>query len=136
MTNHWLFKTDPETYAWSDLERTKKEMWDGVTNPLALKHLRSVRKGDEIFIYHSGNDKAIIGIAVTASDPYPDPSGRNPKLAVIDLVPHELLKRPVRLAEIKANGKLRSWELVRLARLSVMPVPGAHWDEIMRLSRA
>lgn len=135
MTNHWLFKTDPETYAWSDLEQSKKEMWDGVTNNLALKHLRLARKGDEIFIYHSGNDKAIIGIAVAASDPYPDPSGRNPKLAVIDLVPHKLLKTPVALAEIKANGKLRSWELVRLSRLSVMPVSQTQWDEIMSLSR-
>ncbi len=133
--NLWLFKTDPDTYAWKDLRKTKKEMWDGVANNLALKYLRSVKKGDQVFIYHSGDDKAIVGIAKIASDSYQDPSQKDSKLAVIDIAAHEELKRPIALSEIKANQKLKSWELARLPRLSVMPTTQAQWDEVLRLSQ-
>ena len=133
--NLWLFKTDPDTYSWKDLRSKKLEVWDGVANNLALKHLRSIKKGDQILIYHSGGDKAIMGIAKAASNPYSDSSQKNSKLAVIDIAPDKELKRPVSLAEIKANAKLKSWELVRLSRLSVMPATQAEWSEVFRLSQ-
>lgn len=131
----WLFKTDPDTYTWSDLCQVKKEIWDGVTNNLALKYLRSMKKDDSIFIYHSGIERAIVGIGKARSNPYPDPSQKNQKLVVIDLAPSKKLKRPVTLSEIKSNQKLKTWELVRLSRLSVMPTTQAEWDEVLHLSR-
>ena len=133
--NRWLFKTDPDTYSWNDLAKTKKEIWNGVRNPLALKNLRSIQKGDSIFIYHTGNEKAVIGIAEALGSAYPDPREKNPKLAVIDLRPLEALKRPVTLAEIKSNKKLASWELVRFSRLSVMPATEEQWKEVIRLNK-
>ena len=130
---YWLFKSDPEVYSWKDLSGVKKEIWDGVSNNLALKHLRSVKKGDLIFIYHSGDDKAVMGIARALSGGYPDPSQKDEKLAVVDIAPDKSLKRPVTLAEIKANPKFKTWELVRMSRLSVMPVTEAMWQEVLRL---
>ena len=130
---YWLFKSDPEVYSWKDLSGVKKEIWDGVSNNLALKHLRSVKKGDLIFIYHSGDDKAVMGIARALSGGYPDPSQKDEKLAVVDIAPDQPLKRPVTLAEIKANPKFKTWELVRMSRLSVMPVTEAMWQEVLRL---
>ena len=134
--NLWLFKTDPDTYSWQDLLKAKKEIWDGVANNLALKHLRAIKKGDAILIYHSGDEKAVMGRARAVSDSYPDPSKNDPKLAVVDIAPEDALDRPVRLAEIKAVKKLATWELVRFSRLSVMPATPDQWDEILRLSRA
>lgn len=133
--NFWLFKTDPETYAWNDLVKAKREVWDGVSNNLALKHLRSVRKGDQVFMYHSGADKAVVGIAKAASDSYLDPSAEDSKLVAVDVAPVEKLGRAVPLSEIKLNPKLRSWELVKLSRLSVMPTTEAQWAEVIRLGR-
>lgn len=133
--NLWLFKTDPGTYAWQDLQAMKKERWDGVSNNLALKHLRSVKAGDQIFIYHSGEEKAIVGIAKAASDSYPDPSRKDPKFAVVDIIPFEKLEKPVTLLKIKSNQGLESWELVRLSRLSVMPVTPFQWKEALRLGK-
>ncbi len=124
----WLFKSDPETYSWQDLVRDKKTMWDGVANPLALKHMRSVKKGDSILIYHTGVEKSVVGIAEAASDSYTDP-------AVVDIKAVKPLHRPVSLAEIKANPKLKSWELVRMPRLSVMPVTEEAWREVLRISQ-
>ena len=129
----WLFKTDPGTYAWDDLVRAERERWDGVANPLALKHLRSVKKGDTILIYHTGKEKAVRGLAQAASAPYPDPG--NAKLYVVDIEPVEPLEEPVTLARIKQNKKLKNWELVRLSRLSVMPASPEQWEEVLRLSR-
>ena len=133
--NLWLFKTDPDTYSWDDLLKAKKEVWDGVANPLALKNLRSVKKGDQIFIYHTGDEKAVIGIAKAASDSYPDPKDKSGKLAVVELAPEKSLPQPVLLSEIKTNSKLKSWDLVRLGRLSVMPASQDQWDEVLKLSR-
>ena len=133
--NRWLFKSDPDVYSWIDLQKVKKEMWDGVANNLALKNLRTIQKGDLIFIYHSGADKSIIGIAKALSASYPNPSEKDPKLAVIDIAPLESLVRPVTLAEVKKNKKLQSWELVRFSRLSVMPVTSEQWEEILSMSR-
>ncbi len=126
--SYWLFKTDPDTYSWHDLVKASKEMWDGVANPLALKNLRAVRKGDQVFIYHTGSEKSVIGIARAVSDGYGEP-------AVVDLSPEKPLNHPVSLSEIKSNPKLKSWDLVRLGRLSVMPVSSGQWNEVLRLSQ-
>jgi predicted RNA-binding protein with PUA-like domain len=132
MAQRWLVKTEPSTYSFGQLQRDKVTVWDGVKNPLALKHLANIRKGDRIFIYHTGDEKAVVGTARATSDPYPDSRQRNPRFLVIDLAADRPLARPVTLAEIKQNAKLKRLDLVRLPRLSVMPVAGDEWSEIER----
>ena len=100
---YWLLKTDPDTYSYEDLERDKKTVWDGVANNLALIHMREMKKGDLAFVYHSGAEKGIVGIAEIASDPYPDPKEENPKLVVVDVKAKTRLTRAIPLSEIKAN---------------------------------
>ena len=133
MAERWLMKTEPSEYSYNDLEKEKKTSWTGVSNPLALKHLRSMKKGDFAFIYHTGDEKAVVGIAAIASDPYSDPKSKNPKLVVVDIVPRGRLVRPVTLAEIKAVKLFAEFELVRMPRLSVMPVPERLWQAIERM---
>ena len=135
MTTHWLLKTEPSTYSFAHLQRDGRAVWDGVKNPVALKNLRSVQKDDRIFIYHTGDEKAVVGIAVALGSAYPDPKLKDPKLVVIDLAPVAALPRPVTLAEIKASPKFAGWDLLRQPRLSVMAVPPQHWSEIERLAR-
>lgn len=130
----WLFKSDPDTYSWHHLVKDKKTIWDGVANNLALKHLRSIKKGDEIFIYHSGDEKSIVGIAKAVSDSYPNPSEKVSNLLVVDIAPVRPLENPVTLQIIKQNAQLANWELVRMSRLSVMPVNDTHKREVIRLS--
>jgi len=125
--NYWLLKTEPSTYSFADLEREGEAVWDGVTNPLALKHLRAMKKGDLALLYHTGNEKQIVGIAEVASDSYPDPKQRNPKLVVVNLKPRERLKYTVTLAAIKQRKEFADWELVRMGRLSVVPVSPERW---------
>jgi predicted RNA-binding protein with PUA-like domain len=132
----WLVKTEPTAYSFAQLEREKRTVWDGVKNALARKHLAAVRRGDPVLVYHTGDEKAVVGIAKAASDPYPDPRLKDPKAVVVDLVPVKRLKRPVALAELKARPALRSFPLVRLPRLSVMPVTEAERAEIERLAKA
>jgi predicted RNA-binding protein with PUA-like domain len=132
MANHWLLKTEPSTYSFADLERDKKAVWDGVSNALALKHLRSMRRGDLAFIYHTGDEKQIVGIAEVTSDPYPDPKEKDARLVVVDLKPRERLLRPVTLSEVKANAEFRDFELVRIGRLSVMSVSESRWKRLLR----
>ena len=131
MTNRWLLKTEPGEYSFDDLIRDKKTVWDGVTNPLALKHLRAIRKGDDLLIYHTGNVRATVGLARVVSDPYPDPARQDPKVVVVDVVPVRRLAHPVTLEAIKANPAFREFELVRIPRLSAMPVPVALWKRIL-----
>jgi predicted RNA-binding protein with PUA-like domain len=135
MAHGWLLKTEPSTYSFADLQRDKRTVWDGVKNPQALKNLSQVQKGDRLFIYHTGDEKAVVGIATALSNAYADPKQNDPKLLVIDLAPHGALPRPVTLAEIKASPRFGGWELVRLPRLSVMPVSREHWAEIERLAQ-
>jgi predicted RNA-binding protein with PUA-like domain len=130
----WLLKTEPEEYSFDDLIRDKKTVWDGVTNPLALKHLRAIRKGDELLIYHTGNTRAAVGLARAESDPYPDPSKQEPKVVMVDVVPVRRLAQPVTLEAIKTAPAFRGFELVRLPRLSVMPVPATLWKRILQMS--
>jgi predicted RNA-binding protein with PUA-like domain len=136
MPRRWLFKTEPAEYSFADLEREQKTVWDGVINNLALKNLREVRLGDEILIYHSGDEKAIVGIAEAISDVYPNPREDDEKLVVINIKPKRRLSRPLTLAEIKNKESLRDFDLVRLPRLSVMPVTPEQWESLTDLLRS
>ena len=120
--NRWLLKTEPSAYSFAALVSDGRTTWDGVKNPLALKHLANARRGDSFFIYHTGGEKAVVGLARALSDPYPDPKKKDPKLLVIDLEAAKSLAKPVTLAAIKADGRFAGFDLVRLPRLSVMPV--------------
>lgn len=128
MPNRWLFKTEPEEYSYDDLERDKKCVWDGVSSNQALKNLRSVKLGDEILIYHTGHEKAIVGMAEVISDAYPDPTANDEHLIVINLKPKRRLAQPLTLAEIKANEAFCEFDLVRLPRLSVVPISKQYWE--------
>ena len=128
-------KTEPGTYSYADLERDGKAVWDGVSNPVALKHIRSMRKGDQVLLYHTGEEKSIIGIAEVTSEPYPDPKSKDPRLVVINLKPVRRLANSVSLASVKAEKVFKDFELVRIPRLSVMPVPTVLWRFIMQMSR-
>jgi predicted RNA-binding protein with PUA-like domain len=132
---YWLLKTEPTVYSFSNLERDKKTVWDGVSNNLALKHIRSMRKGDLVFIYHTGDEKAVAGIAEVVSDPYPDPKEADAKLVVVDVKARETLPRAVSLSEIKAQSQLKDFELVRLPRLSVMPVAESVWSHLLEMAK-
>jgi predicted RNA-binding protein with PUA-like domain len=136
MANHWLLKTEPSTYSFDDLERDKKAVWDGVSNALALKHLRTMKRGDLAFIYHTGDEKQIIGIAEVTSDAYPDPKEKDARLVVVDLKPRERLARPVTLSEVKADAGFGDFELVRIGRLSVMPVSESRWKKLVKMGAA
>ena len=122
MRARWLFKTEPSEFSYDDLERAGETVWDGIANALALIHLRKVRKGDLIVLYHTGGEKAAVGLVRAASDPYPDPKARDDKRVVVDLVPYRRWKTPVPLAAVKRDARLKDWELVTFSRLSVMPV--------------
>ncbi len=135
MAAGWLFKSDPETYSFSDLVREGKTVWDGVSNNLALKHLRNVRHGDLALIYHTGSERTVVGIAEILSDPYPDPKEKNSRLVVVDVAAREKLARPVSLDEIKKQAPLKNFDLVRLSRLSVMPVSESQWAALLALAR-
>jgi predicted RNA-binding protein with PUA-like domain len=131
----WLFKTEPSAYSFAQLQRDQRTVWDGVKNPMALKNLGQMEKGDRVLIYHTGDEKAVIGTATALGPAYPDPKKHDPRLLVIDLAADTALPRPVTLREIKASPKFEGWELVRLPRLSVMPVSAEHWAEIHRLAK-
>ena len=132
---NWLFKEEPSSYSFDRFRKDGGTVWAGVKNPLARKHLRSVKKGDRIFYYHTGNEKAVVGVAKATSDAYLDPKDKTGKAVVVNLAPERALARPVTLAEIKASKAFASFVLTRLPRLSVMPVSDAEWSEIERLSR-
>ena len=134
MAAKWLFKSDPDHYSFSDLERDGQTVWDGISNNLALKNLRSVRRGDMMLVYHTGNERAVVGLAEAASDPYPDPQQKDARLVVIDLRAKEKVARPVTLDEIKKSSVLKNSDLVRLPRLSVMPVSENQWTTILAMA--
>jgi predicted RNA-binding protein with PUA-like domain len=132
----WLVKEEPDHYAFDQLQTDRKTVWAGVRNPLAQKHLRGIRRGDRIFYYHTGKEKAVVATAKAASDAYPDPNDASGRLSVVDIVPEKKLARPVTLSEIKADKAFASFPLVRMSRLSVMPVTDAEWARIEQLSRS
>jgi predicted RNA-binding protein with PUA-like domain len=131
----WLVKEEPDHYNFDSLVRDGSTCWSGVKNPLAQKYLRSIRKGDRIFYYHTGKEKAVVAIARAATDAYTDPKDKTGKMAVVDVVPETKLPRPVTLAEIKADPAFASFPLVRISRLSVMPVTEAEWKRIESISK-
>jgi predicted RNA-binding protein with PUA-like domain len=132
---NWLMKEEPSNYSYDELARDGRTAWTGVRNPLAQKHLRSIRKGDRIFFYHTGKEKAVVGIARAAGDPYPDPADKSGKLCAVDVEPVKKLAGPVTLASIKADKAFASFPLVRMARLSVMPVSDEEWKRIEGMAR-
>lgn len=119
--NYWILKTEPSDYSYDDLVKDKKTVWDGVANNAALIHMRNVKKGDMGLIYHTGEERQIVGVAKIVSDPYADPKLNDVRLVVFDVRPHKRLKKPVTLAEVKENKKYADFDLVRQGRLSVMP---------------
>jgi predicted RNA-binding protein with PUA-like domain len=132
----WLLKTEPDTYAWDQLVKDKRTVWDGVANNTALKHIRSMKKGDVALIYHTGDERAAVGVAEIVSNPYPDPDEQDDKLVVVDLKPKKKLPQPVTLADIKADPAFAGWDLLRIGRLSVVPVPDAMWKRIEELAES
>jgi len=136
MPQYWLLKTEPSDYSYADLNRDGKTIWDGVSNNLALKHLRNMKRGDLAFIYHTGKERALVGIAEVISDPYPDPKKNDPKLAVVEVKAREELPHSVSLAEVKADSKFSDFLLVRLPRLSVMPVTPPQWNRLLAMAGA
>lgn len=131
----WLVKEEPEHYAYDQLEKDRQTVWAGVRNPLAQKYLRSIRKGDRIFYYHTGKEKAVVAVARALGDAYPDPGDATGKAFVVDVAPEKKLPRPVTLAAIKADRAFADFALVRMSRLSVMPVTDSQWTRIEKMSR-
>jgi len=135
MEKLWLMKTEPGTYSFDDLVREGETIWDGVSNPLALKHLRSMQKGDRVLIYHTGSEKAVVGIAEVVGNPGPPTGEKDAKLVVVEIRAANRLQSPVTLQAIKADKTFAGFELVRLPRLSVMPVPNSLWAKILKMGK-
>jgi predicted RNA-binding protein with PUA-like domain len=132
---NWLIKEEPSHYSFSDLLRDGRTSWTGVRNAVAQKHLRSMREGDRIFFYHTGDVKAVVGIARAASPPYPDPTDDAGKMYAVDVVPVKKLHSAVTLAAVKADKSFAAFPLVRMSRLSVMPVTNDEWHRIETMSK-
>jgi len=133
MPSYWILKTEPSTYSFEDLRREGRTRWDGISNAVALKHLRSMRRGDRALVYHTGDEKRMVGLATVASDPYPDPSGEQ-SASVVDLEAGPPLAQPVTLAQVKADTAFADLGLVRMSRLSVVPVPEAQWKRLLGMA--
>ena len=136
--NYWLAKQEPSGprgYKILQLQKDKKTMWDGVHNNLALKHIRNMKKDDLVFFYHTGDERQVVGIMSVISNPYPNPEEENKRFVVVDVKFKKLLKTPVTLDTIKKQKKFKDWELLRISRLSVMPVPKIIWDYIIKMSQ-
>lgn len=134
MSSKWLLKSDPETYSFNDLLREGTARWDGVSNNLALKNLRNFHRGDLALVYHTGEERAVVGIAEILSDPYPDPARNDPRLVVVDIKARKRLKHPVSLDEIKGQAVFKTFDLVKLPRLSVMSVSDVQWAALLALA--
>lgn len=130
----WLLKTEPSTYSFDDLLRDGKTTWDGVTNTTALKHIRTMKKGDLALIYHTGDERAVVGVAEVASAPYADPKAGDEKIVVFDLKPKKKLKAPVTLDAIKSDKAFAGWDLLRIGRLSIVPTPPPMWERVIELA--
>jgi predicted RNA-binding protein with PUA-like domain len=133
--SYWLLKTEPNVYSYDDLKRDEQTIWDGVNNNLALKHIRTMAVGDLALIYHTGGERQAMGIAEIVSLPYVDPKLNDPKRAVVDVKAVRSLKHPVTLAQIKQDSsRFENFDLLRISRLSVVPVSLDHWQQILHLS--
>jgi len=135
MVNYWLCKQEPSSYNLDLLEKERATIWDGVHNNLALKHINQMKKGDLAFFYHSGDEKQIVGIMSITSSPYPNPEEKDERYVAVNVKFKKRLKRPVTLSQMKEKKAFRDWELLRISRLSVMPVPSEIWSEIIRISQ-
>ena len=138
MINYWLAKQEPSGprgYNILQLKEDKKTIWDGVHNNLALKHIRNMKKDDLVFFYHTGDERQVVGIMSVTSNPYPNPEEDNERFVVVDVKFKSLLAKSVGLDEIKKQKGLENWELLRISRLSVMPVPKSIWDLIIKMSK-
>jgi predicted RNA-binding protein with PUA-like domain len=131
---YWLFKEEPDHYSFADLERDGATVWNGVTNNLARQNLRKVRPGDRVLYYHTGKEKAVVGVMEVTGGPMPDPESEDPKSVVVKVKPLSRLSSPVTLERIKGDSQLAGWDLVRLPRLSVMPVSAKQWQRVQDLS--
>lgn len=136
MPRYWILKTDPDTYPYDALERDGRTRWDGVRNPQALRYIRAMAPGDRLLVYHSGNDKAVVGEATVVGSPYPDPDAQDERLSVIDVAAAGRLVTPVTLAAIKRDRVFSDLGLVRQGRLSVIPATKAQWTRLRRLGGA
>jgi predicted RNA-binding protein with PUA-like domain len=136
MPSYWILKTEPSAYSFDQLVRDGHAVWDGVKNPVALKNLRAMAKGDSLLIYHTGDEKSVIGLAEVTKPAYPDPKKKDPRLVVIELKPGKRLRRPVPLAAIRAEPGLAGLALVRAPRLSVVPADAAQWKTLLSLGGA
>jgi predicted RNA-binding protein with PUA-like domain len=134
MPGYWILKTEPSTYSHADLVKDGTTVWDGVKNPVALRNLAAMKRGDEVLIYHTGSEKAAVGKAVVAGEARPDPKKKDPRLLVVTLEADRPLARPVTLAEIKADAAFAGSPLVRVPRLSVIPVSAAQWRRLLALA--
>lgn len=132
---YWILKTEPSTYSFADLVKEGTAVWDGVKNPVALKNLRTMEPGDDVLIYHTGSEKAAVGLARVTKAAYPDPKKKDPKLVVVQLKALAPLPQPVTLAAIKADPTFKELALVRQGRLSVVPATVGQWNHLLRLSR-
>jgi predicted RNA-binding protein with PUA-like domain len=132
----FLVKTEPSTYSFANLQRDKRTVWDGISNPVALRNLATVKKGDTVIVYHTGDEKQAVGLAVAASDAYPDPKLGDPKRLVVDLTADKPLAKPVTLAQVKADAVLKTNDLARLPRLSVIPFSEVQFQRLLRLAGA
>ncbi|MEK6818274.1 MAG: EVE domain-containing protein [Thermoproteota archaeon] len=138
MMNYWLAKQEPDGprgYNFETLKKDKKTVWDGVHNNLALKHMREMKDGDLVLFYHTGDERQAVGIMEVISEPYPNPKEDNKRFIVVDVKYKKSLKRPITLHEMKKQKKFQNWELIRISRLSVMPVPKHIWDAIIVISQ-
>lgn len=135
MATRWLFKTEPSVYSYEQLVKDKKTVWDGVANNLALKNLKDIKKGEQIFIYHTGDERQAVGIARALGGAYRDPEKSDPKLLVVDIEPVKALPKPVTLAQVKADKSLAKFDLVRNSRLSIMKVTDEQWDAMMAMTK-
>ncbi|CAN5653218.1 EVE domain-containing protein [soil metagenome] len=131
---NYLFKEEPSNYSYDDLVRDGRTEWTGVKNPLAQKHLRSVKKGERILFYHTGGEKAVVGIAKAAADAHPDPADKSGKLYAVEVVPVKKLEAPITLAAVKADKSFATFPLTRMPRLSVMPVSDDEWHRLLDLA--
>ncbi len=131
---NWLLKTEPNEYSYTDLEKEKTAVWDGVKNALALKNMRTMLPGEEVFIYHTGKERKIVGVAQVASVAYPDPKLTDLKRLVIDIQAVRKLPEPITLAQIKQDEKFAGFELLRLPRLSIVPVLPQYWQHLLEMA--
>lgn len=130
----WLVKSEPSTYSFDDLLREESTVWSGVTNNTALMHLRAMKAGDTVFVYHSGDERSIVGLARVKKGPYADPEANDPKRVVVDLSPVRKLPQPVTLSAIRQKKEFAGFDLVRISRLSVMPVGPEHAAALLTMA--